>query len=74
MQNVKDKKYLIILGKRIRSLRKLRKMTQLDLAIEMNNHSEQVGRLERGRLNFTICMLKNICKAFDISEKDFFDF
>ncbi len=74
MQNVKDKKYLITLGKRIRDLRKFRKMTQLDLAIEMNNHAEQLGRLERGELNFTICMLKNICKAFEITEKEFFDF
>jgi transcriptional regulator with XRE-family HTH domain len=74
VQNVKDKKYLIILGKRIRELRKLRNLTQLDLAIEMNNHAEQIGRLERGELNFTICMLKNICKAFAITEKEFFDF
>jgi transcriptional regulator with XRE-family HTH domain len=74
VQNVKDKKYLICLGKRIRELRKLRKMTQLDLAIEMNNHAEQVSRLERGSINFTICMLKNICAAFAITEKEFFDF
>jgi transcriptional regulator with XRE-family HTH domain len=74
VQNVKDKKYLICLGKRIRELRKLRNMTQLDLAIEMNNHAEQVSRLERGSINFTICMLKNICAAFAITEKEFFDF
>lgn len=74
MQNVKDKKYLIDLGKRIRILRKSRNMTQLDLAIEMNNHAEQIGRLERGNVNFTICMLKSLCKAFGITEKEFFDF
>ena len=49
-------------------------MTQLDLAIEMNNHAEQIGRLERGNVNFTICMLKSLCKAFGITEKEFFDF
>lgn len=74
MQNVKDKKYLLELGKRIRELRKTRGITQLDLAIEMNNHAEQVSRLERGNINFTVCMLKTICKAFEITEKEFFDF
>lgn len=67
VQNVKDKAFLKLLGFRIRNLRKEKKLTQLDLAVQMDNYAEQVGRIERGQLNVSICTLKKIAEALDIS-------
>jgi transcriptional regulator with XRE-family HTH domain len=35
-------------------------MTQLDLAVKMNNYAEQIGRIERGEQNVSICTLKKL--------------
>ncbi|WP_343604568.1 helix-turn-helix transcriptional regulator [Fluviicola sp.] len=74
MQDVKDVVYLKKLGKRIRILRKERKMTQLDLAGKMDNFAEQIGRIERGEQNASVCTLKMIASALNISMKELFDF
>lgn len=67
MQGVKDKRFLKKLGGRIRTLRLEKGLTQLDLAVKMNNYAEQIGRIERGELNVTICSLKLISDALKIS-------
>ncbi|MEZ5034642.1 MAG: helix-turn-helix transcriptional regulator [Chitinophagaceae bacterium] len=67
MQNVKDKKYLKALGVNIKRLRKLRNLTQLELAVMMDNHPEQISRIERGLHNVTICSLKKIAEVLDVS-------
>jgi transcriptional regulator with XRE-family HTH domain len=74
MQDIKDDKYLKILGEQIRILRKSRNMTQLDLAVRMNNFSEQIGRIERGKVNVSVCMLKKISDALEITMSELFDF
>lgn len=74
MQEVKDDEYLKKLGDRIRHIRKSKNMTQLDLAGKMDNFAEQIGRIERGKQNVSVCTLKRIANALDISMKDLFDF
>jgi ribosome-binding protein aMBF1 (putative translation factor) len=74
VQFVKDEKYLKALGKRIRSLREAKQMTQLDLGLLCNNHAEQIGRIERGQHNVTICSLLYIAKALEISVSELLDF
>lgn len=58
VQNVKDKPFLKLLGLRIKQLRTQKGLTQLDLGVLMDNYAEQVGRIERGQLNVSICTLK----------------
>lgn len=70
MQNVKDKKFLTSLGVNIKRLRKLRKITQLDLAVRMDNHPEQISRIERGMHNVTVCTLKKIAEVLEVSVSD----
>ncbi|NMD28698.1 MAG: helix-turn-helix transcriptional regulator, partial [Bacteroidetes bacterium] len=41
-------------------------LTQLDLGVLMDNYAEQVGRIERGQLNVSICTLKKISEALEI--------
>ena len=74
MQNIKDDKFLLLLGKRIKQLRKAKGLSQLELAVRMENHSEQVGRIERGKHNVTVCTLRQIADALDITLKELFTF
>lgn len=73
MQNVKDDIFLRQLGNRIRELRKNRGLTQTDLGSMIENHGEQIGRIERGELNVTICTLKKIADGLEINLKDLLD-
>lgn len=54
IENVKDKLYLKRLGNRIRTLRKEKGLSQLDLGVSMDNYAEQISRIERGQLNVSI--------------------
>jgi transcriptional regulator with XRE-family HTH domain len=47
VQNIKDDKFLLLLGKRIKELRIKKGLSQLELAVDMDNHAEQIGRIER---------------------------
>lgn len=66
MQNVKDKTFLKKLGLRIRNLRLEKGLSQLDLGVRMDNYAEQIGRIERGQLNVTICTLKKIADSLQV--------
>jgi transcriptional regulator with XRE-family HTH domain len=66
VQGVKNKKFLKKLGLHIRALRIEKGLTQLDLAIKINNYAEQIGRVERGELNVSICTLQGIAEGLDI--------
>jgi len=66
VQNVKDNEFLRLLGNRIRILRKQKGYTQEQLAAQFDNHGEQIGRIERGELNVSICTLKKIAEGLEI--------
>ena len=57
---------LIQLGKRIRYLRKEKKWSQLDLALESNVNRNYISDLEKGRRNPTILVLEKIAIALNI--------
>jgi len=65
MQNVKDPLLLRKIGSRIRTLRKERDLSQLQLAVLIDNHAEQIGRIERGELNVTIGTLQKIADGLE---------
>lgn len=66
MQHVKDPVFLKKIGSRIRYIRKEKKLSQLQLAVLMDNHAEQIGRIERGELNVTIGTLQKIAESLNI--------
>lgn len=72
MQHVKDPVLLKKIGNRIRQLRKEKKLSQLDLAVRMDNHAEQIGRIERGELNVTIGTLQKIAESLHLPITDLF--
>jgi transcriptional regulator with XRE-family HTH domain len=71
---VKDKKFLKRRGKRLREIRTEKGLSQVDVGIRMDNYGEQIGRLERGEVNVTICTLKKISEALEIQLSELLDF
>lgn len=67
MQHVKNPVLLKQIGERIRKLRKEKNLSQLQLAVLMDNHAEQIGRIERGELNVTIGTLQKIADSLNTS-------
>ncbi len=55
------------LGMRIRYLRKEKKMSQLELALESEVNKNYISDLERGCRNPSILVLEKIAKALDVS-------
>ena len=54
------------LGKRIINLRKIRKMSQLQLALESEINKNYLSDLERGRRNPSLMILNKIANALKI--------
>lgn len=55
------------LGMRIRYLRKEKRMSQLELALESEVNKNYISDLERGCRNPSILVLEKIAKALDVS-------
>lgn len=62
----------IQLGARIRYLRKKRKMSQEDLALDSNINRNYLSDLERGRRNPSLKILISICEALHINLETLF--
>ena len=60
------------LGMRIRFLRKQRKWSQEDLALESNINKNYICDLENGRRNPSLDVLERLCFAFQISLEELF--
>lgn len=73
MQNVKDELFLKKLGAQLRKLRETANLTQLDLALTFDNHEEQISRIERGKHNLSVCTLKKIADAYNLSLAELFE-
>ena len=69
-----DKKELqIAIGKRIRDLRELKNISQVDLAYACNFEKSNLSRIESGRTNPTVFTLFRIAEALEISAKELID-
>ena len=69
-----NKKFRKALGKRIRELRLLEKMSQSQFGFEVGIHRDQVGRIERGVQSPSVDSLEAMASVFDMSLKELFDF
>ncbi len=70
LQGIKNNKFLKKLGLKIRQVRIEKGLTQLDLAMKIDNYAEQIGRVERGELNVSICTLKLIAEGLEVDLED----
>jgi len=63
---------LLVVGARIRQFRKMKNLSQEELAFMTGLHRTYIGSCERGERNIAILNLAKICKALDISLWEFF--
>lgn len=71
---VREQEFLSALGNRIKEIRKEKGLTQLQLAAKINNHDEQIGRIERAEVNVSASMLYQIAKGLGVELKELVDF
>ncbi|MDY2727636.1 MAG: helix-turn-helix transcriptional regulator [Candidatus Onthovivens sp.] len=59
-------------GKRIKYLRKLKKISQEELAFRCNLNKNYLGDVERGKRNPTLMVIEKIASGLDISLAELF--
>lgn len=67
-----DDDFLKQIGIEIRKARKSRNVSIEALANKCEVDSSQIGRMERGEVNFTISNLNKVAKALNIDPKELF--
>ena len=73
-QEHSDKEYLIALGKKIKEVRLLKKLSQTEIAYRCGFDKSNFNTIESGKRNVTVSSLLKIAKALDISLIDLFKF
>jgi len=61
-------------GVHLRNLRISKGFSQEELAYESDLDISQIGRIERGVVNTSLCVLQRLAKALNISLKELLDF
>ncbi len=69
-----DEIYLRALGNRIASIRKGKKITQVELSYRCDIEKTNMRRIEAGNTNPTVLMLRKICSGLDISLAELLNF
>ena len=64
---------LELLGKRIRTLRKAKKMTQEQLASVADSGAKYISELERGEANVTIALVSKIAEGLGVATGELFE-
>ncbi len=67
-------KILEKLGKRLKSLRLDRNLTQEFLTEKVGVHPTYIGKIENGKNNPSVLLVYKIARAFKLEIKDMFDF
>ena len=63
---------LVRFGQKVRSERKRKGLSQEELASRAGVHRTYIGMIERAEKNITLANIEKICKALDLSIRDFF--
>lgn len=64
---------LLKFGRKIRELRKQKKMTQLELAKDAKIHKNYLGKIERGKTNFSAATMFCLVHSLGVAFTDFFN-
>jgi len=70
---MKDNEFLEMIGKRIRSLRKMHGLSQETLAELSDLHPTYIGKIERATINASIVSFQRIAKAFNMELSELFN-
>ena len=69
-----DEEYLIELGKRIKTIRLQKKISQTEIAYRCGFDKSNYNTIESGKRNPTVISLLKIATALEIDIKNLFDF
>jgi transcriptional regulator with XRE-family HTH domain len=72
VNNLRDKSILKLFGIKLREIRKSKKMSQDDLALEADIEKSQIYRIENGLVNPTITTVIVIARALNIKPSELF--
>lgn len=64
---------LIKFGNRVRELRKLKNLSQEELAYRADVHRTYIGMIERAEKNITLLNIEKIANALEVSINDLFN-
>lgn len=64
---------LLKFGNRVRELRKLKNLSQEELAFRADVHRTYIGMIERAEKNITLLNIEKIANALDVSINDLFN-
>lgn len=62
----KFKAQYLIIAENVRRLRKLKKLTQLELANRCSVNREQISRIENAKRDFMFSTLQEVCEALEV--------
>lgn len=72
---MKEKQYMLLrFGRKVRSERERRNLSQEKFAEIADVHRTYVGMIERGEKNITLLNIEKIAMAFDLTLKQLMDF
>lgn len=74
MGTARDSELMIAFGNRIKQLRAKHNMSQYELAAAASVERSSIARIERGSVNPSLCTLKLLANAFDLSLSELLDF
>jgi transcriptional regulator with XRE-family HTH domain len=74
MTKLRDDKYLIALGKRVRELRIEKGYSTYVFEVKSNVSRSQLQRIETGRGNCTVSTLKAVADTLEVSVSELMDF
>ena len=60
-------------GANLKKLRSQRGISQEELSYQADLDISQIGRIERGKVNTSICVIQRIAKALEVEIKELFD-
>jgi len=69
-----DQEFCKAFGKKVREVRKSKKISMENLALEADIEYSQIARIERGVTNPTITTVNAIAKALEVSVASLFEF
>ena len=62
-----EKEFLKLLGENIVRYREIIGLKQIDLAVKLNMEDSSLRRIEKGRTNPTVLMLRRIADSLDVT-------
>ena len=69
-----NRQFVVFLGKKIRTLRERKNISQEEFGKAVGVHRTYVGMVERGEKNITIFSLRKFADALNVKVKDLIDF